>query len=255
MTADFDDRFVAAMDERQWPYERIGDGIYRVRINGQTLTINSRNVRAEAIRDDDAGAIDRFLDRAAAPLRALPPWAEASVNLFPMIDSTAVELGPENVSRELSDHARTVLVHYAPKQGMLFFVRDSDLAAWRVSADDAWAAADQSFRAVVAGTRVELIKRGDLVLGMLHAPEPYKASMILSPALKSQLPEELGWPVLAVAPARDFVYLFRKDDEEALARLGTVVVREFRGSGYPVSPEVWELSDDGARAIGAYPVE
>ena len=255
MSGDFDDRFVAAMDERQWPYERISDGIYRVEINGQTLTINSRNVRAEANRDNDAGAIDRFLDRAAAPLRGLPPWPAASVNLFPMIDSIDVELGPENATRALSDYARSVLVHYAPKEGMLTFVRDSDLAAWGVSADDAWAAAEQSFRAIVAGTRVELLKQGDLVLGMLHASEPYKASMILSPALKSLIPAELGWPVLAVAPARDFVYLFRKGDEEALGRLGRVVVREFRESGYRVSPEVWELSDDGARAIGEYPVE
>jgi hypothetical protein len=33
------------------------------------------------------------------------------------------------------------------------------------------------------------------------------------------------------------------------------VVREFRESGYPVSTEVWVLSNDGARAVGAYPVD
>jgi hypothetical protein len=134
-------------------------------------------------------------------------------------------------------------------------VTESDLEAWGVTAEEAWDAAHREFGKLVANTRIEVLKADDLSLGTVHAQEPFKASMILSPSLKAQVPVELGWPVLAVAPARDFVYLLRKDDKDVLGRVGSVVVREFRQSGYPVSTEVWELSDEGARAIGEYPIE
>lgn len=255
MTTDFDDRFVAALRERGWSFEQLDDGIYLVELGGRVLTLSSRNIRAEVLRDGDDGVIGRFLDDVARTGQPLPPWPAAMAGLFPMIDSIDVQLTPEAVMRPLSEQARVVLVHHVQDTGTLRFVRASDLAAWGVTADEAWQHAEQSFRTIVAATRVELREAGGSLIGMLHAHEPYKASMILSPGLKGQIPAELGWPVYAVAPARDFVFLFRKDDEGILARLGAVVTREFRASGYPVSTEVWELSDAGVRAVGAFPQE
>jgi hypothetical protein len=159
------------------------------------------------------------------------------------------------VSSDLTDKTRVVLALYETGGSSLRFVTESDLQAWGVTSEDAWEAARKAFGKIVARTRVEVLKAGDIALGTLHAPGPQKASMILSPDLKSRIPAELGWPVLAVAPARDFVYLLRKEDEHALGRVGAVVVEEFRDSGYPVSTEVWELSDQGARAIGEFPVQ
>jgi hypothetical protein len=135
------------------------------------------------------------------------------------------------------------------------FLSTRDLDRWSVSDQEVWDAARSAFDVIVSKTVVEILRRGDLLLGAVHAPEPYKASMILSARFKNQVPAELGWPVLAVAPARDFVYLLRKGDERSLGRVGAVVVREFAQSGYPVSTEVWELSDDGAVAVGEFPVQ
>jgi hypothetical protein len=32
------------------------------------------------------------------------------------------------------------------------------------------------------------------------------------------------------------------------------VVREYKGAAYPISTEVYEVSDDAFRAVGAFPV-
>ncbi len=140
-----------------------------------------------------------------------------------MLDTVDLQLSPGTVTRPLTDHTRIALVHCAPATCVVSFVRRSDLAAWGVTDDEAWQAAEQSFSAIVAATRVELSAASGSPIGMLHAHEPYKASMILSPALKAQVPAELGWPVYAVVPARDFVFLFRRDDASLIDRLGGVL--------------------------------
>jgi hypothetical protein len=240
---------------RRIPFERSPGGMYVVVLDGRELTLNTQNIRAEVVRDNDTSEIGRFLDNVANAQVSLPEWVHAKAHLFPMIESIDVELGEETVSRELTDRTKVVLAFYQPGSGSLRFVTEADLATWGTSVDEAWSVAESSFAGLVARTKIEVLKAGDLALGTVHVHAPYKASVILSPALKQQLPVEMGWPVLAVAPARDFVYLIRKDDQESLGRIGAVVVREFRQSGYPVSTEVWELSDDGAKAMGEFPVD
>jgi hypothetical protein len=255
MPFDFDKAFVAALEARGARFERTGDASYRVIRGGHVVQINTENIRAEALRDDDPSAIGWFLDQALGGLPALPPWLQARDWVFPMVDSVDVDLGLDTLSVDLSDRVRQVLVVHQPGSHTVRFVSEADLSTWGISAEEAWTAARDALARIAADTKVELLTRGDLVLGMVHASEFHKASVIFAPSFRAQVPDALGWPVMAVAPARDFVYLLRKDDPEALGRLGAVVVREFRESGYPVSTEVWLLSDDGARAVGAYPVD
>jgi hypothetical protein len=255
MAIEFDVLFEEELNSRRIPFERSGGGMYVVVVDGRELTVNTANIRAEVERDNDASEIGRFLDNVANAQVSLPEWGQAKAHLFPMIESIDVELGEQTVSRELTDRTKVVLAFYQTGSGSLRFVTEADLATWGTSVEEAWRVAGSSFAGLVARTQIEVLKAGDLALGTVHLHAPYKASAILSPALKQQVPVEMGWPVLAVAPARDFVYLIRKDDQGSLGRIGAVVVREFRQSGYPVSTEVWELTDDGAKAIGEFPVE
>ena len=62
----------------------------------------------------------------------------------------------------------------------------------------------------------------------------------------------MGWPVLAVAPARDFVYVLSTDHTKFLPRLGAVVMREYQESGYPITAEVLSIDDNGITAIGSF---
>jgi hypothetical protein len=79
MRFDFDKAFVAELEARGVTFESTGDGFYRVVRDGHAVQINTQNIRAEALRDDDPSAIGWFLDVALDGLPALPPWPHARV--------------------------------------------------------------------------------------------------------------------------------------------------------------------------------
>jgi hypothetical protein len=66
---------------------------------------------------------------------------------------------------------------------------------------------------------------------------------------------KIGWPVYVVIPSRDFVYLFSVQDGELIPRIGSVVVEEYKESGYPLTTDVLEISDTGIEPIGTFPVD
>jgi len=88
-------------------------------------------------------------------------------------------------------------------------------------------------------------------LGMVPVDSPYKASVIFADAFKPLVESVLGWPVLAVLPCRDFIYVVA-DKSPLVGRLGAVVVKEYRSSGYPITTEVLRISEDGIEAIGSF---
>lgn len=87
-------------------------------------------------------------------------------------------------------------------------------------------------------------------LGLLSSKElSFKASMILSPNFREFISPDLGWPVFVVAPCRDFIYILPHEHKEFLGRLGRVVIDEYNNSGYPITKDVLEISDNGIKAI------
>jgi hypothetical protein len=94
------------------------------------------------------------------------------------------------------------------------------------------------------------------MMGMPDGPsESLKASMILAPSFE-RFVERLGWPILAVVPCRDYVFLLAAEDASLLsAEMGAQALSEYRSSGYPITLEVLRVSSDGIESIGRFPEE
>jgi hypothetical protein len=91
-------------------------------------------------------------------------------------------------------------------------------------------------------------------LGMISTKETaFKASLILSPAFRDLVSPTHSWPVYVVVPCRDFAYVIRNDNRDFLGRLGSVVLKEYRNSGHPITKDALEVSENGITAIGTYP--
>ncbi len=90
-------------------------------------------------------------------------------------------------------------------------------------------------------------------LGFIGTPLPFKASLILAPNLREVVGAVLGWPLMAVVPDRDFLYIWGARHTEFVQRVGGVVVREYSKASYPISTEVYEITDQKIRAIGEFP--
>jgi hypothetical protein len=65
----------------------------------------------------------------------------------------------------------------------------------------------------------------------------------------------LGWPLMAVAPDRDFLFLWAARHTDFVGRVGSVVVREYSEASYPISTEVWEITETRIKAVGEFPTE
>jgi hypothetical protein len=70
-----------------------------------------------------------------------------------------------------------------------------------------------------------------------------KASFMLAPSLRDIVSAAVCWPVLAIAPAHHFQYLWSADRTDIIGRLGPVISREYLGSPYPLSTEVFRIGD------------
>jgi hypothetical protein len=90
-------------------------------------------------------------------------------------------------------------------------------------------------------------------LGFIGTSLPFKAALILAPNLREVVGAVIGWPLMAVVPDRDFLYLWAARHTDFAQRVGGVVVREYSQAAYPISTEVYEITDHKIRAIGEFP--
>ena len=247
--------FEAELAKRNLKFRVLEDGRYELLPEvGDARTISIENLVRRVSQSGDDAAVARFVDAALADLKfSLPPWDDAQRHVFPMLDASPLHVGSDALTRDMSDETVAVLVFYDEAAGQIQFLRSVDLAGWGVTEEAVWSAAEIVLDRVMAATEIGILDAGDFELGTLEAPEPWKASLIRSRELRAKVEADLGWPIHAVAPDRGFVYLLSQQPEDPLSRIGGVVVSEFQSAPYPISTEVWELSDDGIRAIGAFP--
>jgi hypothetical protein len=121
-----------------------------------------------------------------------------------------------------------------------------------LSADEAarwaWSNLDAALRRAAPHTYTA---PGGATLVSFAVGVPSKASLLMAPALREIVISLTGWPVLAVAPDSDFIYVWNAAHRELIPRLGPTVIREHTRASHPLSTEVFEIGDT-IRAIGNY---
>lgn len=117
------------------------------------------------------------------------------------------------------------------------------------AAERAWANLDQ----VALGAEGVTVETAGASKAMLATDLPSKASLLLAPALRERIEDVIGRPVLAVAPDRDFVYLWKASRRDLMTGMGGVVCRVYARAPYPLSTEIFHTGDS-LRAVGAYAV-
>ncbi len=203
------------------------------------------------MRDHNTGDITKFVDHILAIELDLPSWAEVQQNIHLSLERSDNEFG-DAIHLPITDDIHLVTVYTPPDESRIVWIGIKHLKKWNISQKDILAVARMNMAVLVGKYKVVVESKGSSYLAYFDSDSPFKASFILSPKLKEQLPKELGWPVLAVVPARDFVYFLKEGDNELINKVGSVVVKEFAQSGYPITKELLKISDQGIEAIGAF---
>lgn len=252
MTIDANALFEDELSRRGVSFVKESDDEYIVEVGGSRITANLANVRRNAARDNDPDAIKRFVDRVLEGYpAAIPAWSIASRLLLFSAEPTDQDFG-DSIRTSVTDEVSRVLTLTDEDQTKITWVTPKMCENWGVTVEAAHAAAFTNQNRLLHGIEIEIAEARGNALGMIPVDSPYKASVIFARAFKALVEDALGWPVLVVLPCRDFIYVVA-DDSPLLGQLGSVVVNEFRKSGYPITTEVLRVSDEGIEAIGRFP--
>ena len=243
--------FLEEMARRDIPVKIGESGGYQVELRGNTSTISLDNLSRDFARDPDPERVVRFVDVITRGV-SVPDWEAARPRIRWALEPADMPLG-DALHDKVSDQVALVLVHVSPDEMEVMWVNGHTAGLWGQTKESLLAVAEENMAALLAEAHVPVEPIDEYRLGMLHTEyTAFKAALVFSPALKTIAEPVLGWPILAVMPCRDFVYLIPQWDQELLGRVGAVVVKEYTDGGYPLCTEVFEVTDDGVRATGAF---
>lgn len=247
--------FEAELQKRNLRFERLESGFeYLVQSSTGELNISLGNIIRNYERDGDSGAVLRFAEQILSPATFVrPQWNTAKSLLYFSAEPSNQQFG-DTLRWDVTEEVCKVLVVTDLQEGKITWVTPSSLQEWQVSEQDALDAAAANLDALLKDKEPELADPIDgMHLAMIPIDSVLKTSIIFAPGFKKFVTRKLQWPILAVIPCRDFIYILSEKDKALLNRMGVVVQREFRNSGYPTTTEVLCISDDGIEAIGKFP--
>ena len=201
--------------------------LYSLQLDGGELTVCLANIARDYKRDGDAEAIRRFVDRTLKTC-ALPGWERAESLLFFSAEPSDHQFG-DTIHWGVSDSVSKVLVLTDLQESKITWVTPGMLKNWGASQETAVAVAERNMDRLLEDKEPELAGEIDgMPLGMIPVDSVFKASVIFAPDFKQFILQKLDWPVLAVIPCRDFIYVLSEKDKALLNQVGAVVQREYR---------------------------
>jgi hypothetical protein len=226
-----------------------GDEI--VDVQWRSVTVSLDNLSRDFSEDRDIGRISRFVDACTKAVQ-VPTWEEAEPRIRWQAESADMTFGT-TITRAVSDKVVLALVCVDPSEMQIMWVGPDLLAHWGKTAEELWAIAARNMAGILRDAKMDLTEDRGHAIGMLHTQLiAFKAALLFSPALKDLVEPVLGWPVFAVAPCRDFVYVIGHESQEIFNTIGGVTVQQHSEGAYPISTEVFQISDEGVEAIGEF---
>ncbi len=226
-------------------------GRHALDIGGNSMLVSLDNLQRDFASDRDPGRISRFIEMIIESSRVS--------QIVPSEDSLYWGLEPSDHNERadfrvaMSDRVDRVLVHLSSEMRIIAWVTPEMLEAVGLSESDAGARAFANLGRALTEASIETKDIDGVLLGFIATKLPFKASLILAPNLRDVVGPVLGWPLMAVVPDRDFLYLWAAKHTNFVQRVGGVVVREYSNASYPISTEVYQITDENIRAIGEFP--
>ena len=202
---------------------------YRVQHQGRELWVSLHNLARAYVRDRDEACVASFIDNLLSVYVEEQSWEEVRrLILFALEPSDYAEPAPLR-----STQSRTGSMgrwwSFAPRQNVSF-ITPAMVDKWQVSLAEVEATASRNLAAALATAKLEYEDVDGVRLGFLRTELPIKAAPILAPNLREVVSPVLGWPLYAVIPGRDFLYLWPTGHRSFIGRVGRTVVKEFTTS-------------------------
>jgi len=215
------------------------------------MKVSLYNLRREYEQIKEDFCIESFVEAVAHTNDDLPEWDESSKRIYPSLFPSDFNF-EDHINFPVTETFNMIIV-YDSGVGKAW-VNEEQLTTWKIDNQALLKAAYANLDKVLdeAILEVDMIENKKLCFFSLE-DETMKSVLILSKKLKNKVSAELGWPIIAVIPVRDFCYLFSERDLDFFTgRIGDTVMNEFENSGYPITIEILKCSDEGIKAVGKY---
>jgi hypothetical protein len=248
--AEADRLFREAVRKRALTVERVdADGLYVIKLGEVEVKVSLDNAIKEYTRDKDPGAFDRLAAQVTATQFEFPKWESARKSLRLVVSPHDMPFN-ETVHERITDRMHQVLAF--DRKDSIAWIGQDQLKEWGVTREQALAAASDNLKQMMAKATIT----SEDVLGeklVIIETEPhFKSSLILAPNFAQVMARHLKGPLYAVAPARDFIYVFSSENPDLVKRIGGVVLEEFESSPHPVTSELLRIENGKIRAVGEF---
>ena len=223
---------------------------YVVPWDGLNLHIALDNLERTLAESQDETCVIAFADVVFKPREVLS-WQTASARVFELLESNDHLEAPPFRS-PISGRLDQVLALWE-EGGTARWVFPGMLEEWGVDLEAVRSAARRNLATMLADAEIGWKDYHGARLGYFGTLLPCKAALMMAANLKQIVAPTLGWPLLAVIPAQDFLLLWDASRRDLIPELGALVVNQFTRSAYPLTTEVFEISDQGISAVGDFP--
>lgn len=211
--------FEKRLRDRGVAFEIVEHGLYVIKLEGNSITANLSSVSKDYVRDGDPESIRRFADQVMEGINEpTPDWESVQPYLrFQLEPDDSVDGFAGILHSRVADGLVKVFV-YTPKDGSkIAWISEDTVRDWNVTPDQVFSVAEKNMRKIASEAKIEVEDGNGITLGMISTEEtPFKASLILADNFRDLIEAKLGFPVYAVAPCRDFVFIIPHANKDAL---------------------------------------
>lgn len=216
--------------------------------DGAKVSLDNLRKEYEQVKEDYC--IENFVE-AITSSYDMPGWDEAKPNIFPSLFPSDFDFS-DHVNFPVTDEFNMIYVYDTPINKI--WISEEQLTAWGIDNETLVKAAYENLDRVLDTATLEIEMVDDKKLGFFSLEdETMKSVLLLAKNLKAKVSKEIGWPIIAVIPVRDFCYIFAESDFDFFAqRIGDAVMNEYQDSAYPITLELLQRGDEGIKAVGRF---
>jgi hypothetical protein len=241
--------FEAELRRRQIRFEPNPEaGVYSIECEGRALQVRLDNLQRGYDLDRDTRRIVTFVDAILSPRSLQRSWPDCRRMIYFCLMGKAGWPYREAVT----EHVDRALVHFDETRNLVSGIFPESLTAWDVAQSEIETAAFENLARILTASKLEHRETHGVRLGFWETSIPFKSALILAPNLKELVAPQLGWPLLAVIPDRDFLFMWDARHHDFVHRVGSTVMKEFERAPHPLTTEVVYIDDDGIRPVGSF---
>ena len=249
------DEFKSQIESKGMKIEFVDEtGLIHISQGDLILQVSLDNVRKNYERDKDETHISDLVQIIVSHTASTPEnWEDAKDDIY--ISLCPNDFHFQNVfHKQITDEFSRIYVHRGNEQ--ITLITKDNIEKWNITEKELDIHSNINADKLLQETSISIDTVENRKLGLIDVKYPsLKGALLFAPSMREKVMADFGLPFYAVIPVRDFCYIFSEQDFDYFAaRLGNVVVKEYKQSGYPITTEILKFTVEGVEAVGKYPV-